>query len=323
MKSTDNKSSNEIGKNQEFICGYTFGFNASRGELTKEESYASFDAMIQETKANHVILAIRAMQDTPQSTYVDYISEETPSLQEVDRFVEYIHSKGIQVILKPMINVRNGTWRAHISFFDEDVPGEPTWSEWFESYTKFQVAYAKIAEKHQCKMLIVGCEMVQSDRREAEWRNLIREVRKEYKGLITYNADKYQEDRVLWWDELDVISSSGYYPMEELSQEFDRIEAVVKTFRKPFFFAEAGCMSTTGSSKRPNNWMVTGESNQEEQACYYDVFFKEVDKYPFIQGVGLWDWSINLSQNNAYDYSTYQKMASSVISKYFEKRQSY
>ena len=66
----------------------------------------------------------------------------------------------------------------------------------------------------------------------------------EYHGLVSYNTDKYQEDHVSWWDCVDVISSSGYYPIDQWEQELDRIEKnCLKNYRKPFFFAEAGCMS--------------------------------------------------------------------------------
>lgn len=76
----------------------------------------------------------------------------------------------------------------------------------------------------------------------------------EYHGLVSYNTDKYQEDHVSWWDCVDVISSSGYYPIDQWEQELDRIEKTVLKYKKPFFFAEAGCMSRKGSGMIPNNW---------------------------------------------------------------------
>lgn len=37
---------------------------------------------------------------------------------------------------------------------------------------------------------------------------------------------------------MDVISSSGYYPIHDWENQLDRIERVVKKYQKPFFFAE-------------------------------------------------------------------------------------
>ncbi|MNN23996.1 hypothetical protein D3C81_1374100 [compost metagenome] len=53
----------------------------------------------------------------------------------------------MKVCLKPIVNCADGTWRAHINFFDKDVPCEPKWSEWFRSYTAFILHYAVIAQE--------------------------------------------------------------------------------------------------------------------------------------------------------------------------------
>ena len=99
-----------------------------------------------------------------------------------------------------------------------------------------------------------GREMVQADKRDAEWRALITDVRSVYGGLVTYNCDKYQEERVGWWDAVDIISSSGYYPIDQWEERLDRIEGTVHRWNKPFFFMEAGCPSREGSAARPNDW---------------------------------------------------------------------
>lgn len=69
-------------------------------------------------------------------------------------------------------------------------------------------------------MLIAGCEMVMSEHREKEWREVIAAIRECYDGTVSYNTDKYQEDRVKWWDCVDVISSSGYYPVRTGSRNW-------------------------------------------------------------------------------------------------------
>ena len=68
-----------------------------------------------------------------------------------------------------------------------------------------------------------------------------------------------------------MISSSGYYPIDQWEQELDRIERVVQKFKKPFFFAEAGCMSRKGSSLLPNNWAIQGALRLEEQPDWAPV----------------------------------------------------
>ena len=263
-----------------------------------------------------------ALQETPQSEEIDFTSDATISDEELISMIDYIHKKGLLVALKPTVNCKNGTWRAHINFFDKDVPCEPKWGNWFRSYTEFQLHFAKLAKETGCEMFIAGCEMVQTDRRSEEWRNLIAQIRTVYDGPVTYNADKYQEDNVTWWDCVDYICSSGYYPTDDWDRQLDRIEAVVEKFKKPFFFAECGCMSTHGAGKVPNDWTVRGEIDLQEQADWYQTMFEACRKRSFVQGFCLWDWAWKqypLCKADAnWGYDIYGKPAQQIVKKYYD-----
>jgi len=306
----------------EFIKGFTFAPFAKRGSYNKKEAYKSLDNLKERVGINFIILVPNGLQDTPQSEEICYNSNSTVSDEELEDMINYAKKIGLRVALKPTVNCKNGTWRAHINFFNEDVHCEPKWSTWFESYTDFQLHYASIAEKTGCEMFIAGCEMVMSERREIEWRNLISDIRGVYHGLVSYNTDKYQEHNVKWWDCVDVISSSGYYPLSDLEKELDRIEKVVSKFNKPFFFAEAGCMSTKGSSKVPNDWTVDGSVDLKEQADWYEAMFEASLKREWVSGFAMWDWawnqySLNRVENNK-GYEVYGKPAEKVIKKYYD-----
>lgn len=306
-----------------YIKGITFAPFAHKGTFETKEAYQSLDNLIDRTGADFIILVPNGLQETPQSEEVCYTSNATMSDEELIKMIQYAHKKGIRTALKPTANCKNGTWRAHINFFDVDVHCEPKWSSWFASYTKFQLHYAKIAQENNCAMFIAGCEMVMSERREAEWRKLIADIKKVYQGPVTYNTDKYQEDHVAWWDCVDVISSSGYYPIGDWEKELNRIEAVVKKFNKPFFFAEAGCMSTTGSSAVPNNWELTGDINTQEQADWYAAMFKACDKRDWVSGFCMWDWAWKqypLSKAEANSgYDLYGKPAETVVKNFYDR----
>ena len=279
--------------------------------------------MKEETGSDTVIFALCALQDTAQSEVISYRGSHMPTDDELLEMISYAKSLGLRIILKPLVNCKNGTWRAHINFFDVDVPGEPQWKNWFRSYTEYQLHYAKIAEKMNCEMLIIGCEMVQAQRIEEHWRNLIKQVRGIYSGLISYNTDKYQEEYVSWWDAVDVISSSGYYPVKDWDNQLDRIEKTIEKYNKPFFFAESGCPSRIGSSNIPNDWAHKGDISLYEQADYYSVMFKKVSQRSWIQGFGLWDWQshLYLKEQGIYNkgYAVYGKPACDVIMQFYSK----
>ena len=305
----------------EYICGVTFAPFAPAGSFAKESSKESLRTMKENTNANFIILVPNGLQETPQSEEISYTSPATMTDDELKGMIEYAHSLGLRVALKPTANCKNGTWRAHINFFDEDGPCEPKWSNWFASYMDFQRHYAAIAQEMGCEMHIAGCEMVMSEHREREWRQTIAAIREVYKGTVSYNTDKYQEHNVHWWDCVDVISSSGYYPLNDWENQLNRIEKVVKAFDKPFFFAETGCMSTEGSPMVPNDWTIQGACDPKGQADWYRAMFEACAKRDWVSGMALWSWTDQLyAKNEAMsrsDYEIFAKPSELVVAEYY------
>lgn len=306
-----------------YIKGVTFAPFVSKGRIGTEASNRSLKIMKEQTGADFVILAPGAIQKTCISEEIDFSSDATMTDEELVTTIRYAKSIGLRVALKPTVNCADHVWRGHVHFFDIDVPCEPKWGRWFEYYTKFQLHYAKIAEEEGCEMFIAGCEMVMTEIREKEWRKLISDIRQVFHGLISYNTDKYQEDHVRWWDAVDVISSSGYYPIHDWENQLDRIETVVKKYDKPFFFAEAGCMSRNGSNQIPNDWTIQGELDLEGQAEFYRSMFAACAKRDWVQGFGLWSWSEHLKETEEAlkdtGYELYEKPAVETVKTFYEK----
>ena len=203
----------------------SFNTNAATAPKRMEQHHIlvmSLVKMKERTGADFVILAPGAVQATPISEEIDFRSERTMTDAELIDTIRQAKSLGLRVALKPTVNCADGTWRGHIHFFDVDVPCEPKWGNWFASYTAFQLHYAKIAEEEGCELFIAGCEMVMTEIREKEWRKLIADIREVFHGPVSYNTDKYQEGHVNWWDAVDVISSSGYYPADDWGNQLDR-----------------------------------------------------------------------------------------------------
>ncbi|MEO6115308.1 MAG: 1,4-beta-xylanase [Pseudolysinimonas sp.] len=266
-------------------------------------------------------IAFGALQSTAQSVDIPYDAAPTVTDDEVRWAIRAAKRRGLRVCLKPVVNVADGTWRAFISFFARDAPGEPSWSQWFAAYQAFVVHFARLAEEEGCDLFYVGCEMVMSDGRDAEWRGVIRAAREVYRGPITYNCDKYQEDQITWWDDVDVMSSSGYYPTGTWEVQLDRIETAVVAAGKPFFFMEAGCPSREGSALRPNDWAHPGPLSLDEQERYYQEMFAACASRDWAAGLMLWDWPAHLysreSANTDEGYCVYGKPSARVVSRYY------
>jgi len=298
------------------VAGMTWGWTGERGTWTGAAAERSMDQLAP-LNVDWVAIAFVAQQATPTSTEIHFAAEPTVTDDEVRAAVRAAKARGMKVCLKPAVDSADGTWRAFIGFFDDDVPGEPSWTQWFESYTRFIVHHARIAAEEGAEMLSVGCEMVRADGREREWRELIAQVRAVYPGLVTYNCDKYQEDRLTWWDAVDVISSSGYYPTGTWETHLDRIETVIAREDKPFVFLEAGCPSREGSPARPNDWSLSGAPSGEAQAAYLAEMFEACARRPWVSGFFLWDWPAELyapedAATNG-DYCMYAKPGAAVV----------
>jgi hypothetical protein len=305
----------------EFIKAANFAPFPQRGILGSKDARQSLAVLRETTAVTHIILTPPGLQETPQSEQISYSGEYSPEDEELRNFIAFAQKCGLKVILKPTVNCRNGVWRAFIDFFDHEAPCEPKWSAWFAAHERFQLHYAKIAEESGCVLFIAGCEMVMAERRAHEWRDLIAKVKRVFSGQVSYNTDKYQEDAVTWWDCVDVISSSGYYPEGAWETQLARIERTVKQYGKPFFFAETGCMSVAGSPALPNKWDLPGDLDTAGQAVWYRDMFAHCRACPWVEGFGIWSWPWQLppAAEAAQDtgYSLYKKPACRIVRDYF------
>lgn len=105
-------------------------------------------------------------------------------------------------------------------------------------------------------------------------------------------------------------------------QELDRIEKTVLKYQKPFFFAEAGCMSRKGSGMVPNNWELHGELRLEEQCEWYRAMFEACKNRSWLRGFALWEWAPKLpSVPKAWNDDSYEiceKPVQEIIKRFYE-----
>lgn len=309
----------------DYIKGLSFlNFTECRGKYASDEMKESMKTAKESLQLSHITLCFLAFQETAHTTKIDFLGACTPCKEEIIEMVDYAHQLGLKVILKPMLDCKDGTWRAHINFFDIDEPCEAKWSDWFDSYTDYIVTYAKIAQAAKCEMMVIGTELVQTERRTSEWIMLIQEIRKVYKGLLTYNCDKYQEENVKWWDHVDVISASGYYPYHDIEDQITRIELFAKRQNKPYFFAEAGCQSVVGAKHNPNDWAFKGEQSSEEQRQWIEKFIRVTKDREWLYGYSWWGWRYDIisckNPEQDDDYDLYKKPSADLIKQLYSEK---
>lgn len=286
-----------------WIKGYTYGYQAKRGIYRTEDAARSQERLF-ELGINWMCLAFPVMQKSFSSTeiYFDYRHNVTD--KDLITTIEKAHKKGVKVCLKPMINSADGVWRAQIDFPDADMMGNDRyWKQWFEFYGAFLRHYAEIAQDTGCEMLCIGCEMSGTERKEALWRELIAEIRTIYSGPLVYNTNHGREELVQWFDALDYIGTSAYYPVgraggtrESMLREWQRIGTTMndlsKKLKKQIIFMEIGCRSAKGCASMPWDFAHTElKRDEEEQANFYDTCLTAFHDQDWFAGVFWWDWS--------------------------------
>jgi len=210
--------------------------------------------------------------------------------------------RGIRTLLKPHIWVSGGGWRGEIRMADA-----AQWTEWFASYRRLILHYARFAQEHGIEALCIGTELRSTvDGHQDQWRRIIGEVRAVYDGKLTYAANWYAEfEEIEFWDELDYIGIQAYFPLsEEKAPSLDdllagwrgplrQIEKVRKKFDKPVLFTEVGYRSIAGAASKPWEWPRRGEAvdaDRELQARCYEAFFRTFWERPWVAGVYWWKW---------------------------------
>lgn len=296
---------------QRFL-GVNFGYYARNGYYSSPQARLEVDRMA-ETGVNWVCLIATVMQETVGSTRQFRDFHHTPADDELREISDYIHSKGIKVQLRPMLECWDGAQRSHIRFPDEIeiIPGRRLdyWTPWFNSLIERTLHYARLAERSGCEAFGIDSELDYTVNKHAHWHRVIAAARSVYSGHLTtghtrivdYLAElKQHPDH--WFKKLDSLGTSFYLPLADapgasFESMVNRIQPEVSYYRevaallgKPFYLAECGCCSTAGASVKPHGWDNPGGYDGGEQARYLDVVLSAFDKEPWWGGLLWWKW---------------------------------
>lgn len=251
----------------------------------------------------------------------DHVWETDDSLVAVTK---QAHELGIKVLLKPHVwgrgelDMRN--WTA------------AQWAAWFASYTRFIEHYAAIARDAKVDAFSIGNEQKIASSHEAEWRAIIKRVRTIYRGPLTYGANFDEVFDVRFWDALDFIGVSAYFPLtadrtptrDTLVRAWQPIVAKLaslsKRTKRAIVFTEIGYRSADGAAWR--QWEIPRDApaNAEAQRAAYEAFFEAVWPQPWLAGAYPWKWfSYPQHARSANDYELEGKPAEDVVRRFYSK----
>ena len=193
-------------------------------------------------------------------------SRYSSTISSVEHAIDTAHGLGMKVLLKPMLDVKDGTWRAYVNPSNKD--------QWFTNYTSFLGAFADVAQAKGVELYSIGCEMntVEDPANNGRWTNLIDNLRSRYDGPLTYSANWGSignnvggYTNVPWWNQLDYIGIDAYFPLSNVNnpspaQLADNATAIADGIEswhsanhpnKQVLFTEIGYRSLDGASRAP------------------------------------------------------------------------
>jgi len=218
------------------------------------------------------------------------------------QYSEQLKAKNIKIMIKPQIWVWNGEFTGYI-----EMKAEEDWKKLEASYSSFILEYADLAQEINAELLCIGTELEKFViNRPSYWSNLIVEIKKKYKGKLTYAANWDEFKRTPFWKDIDYIGVDAYFPVsdsktptvEECLEGWKTHKEVIKgiseTHNKPILFTEFGYRSVDFSGKEPwksdrSMHVVNMQAQTNTTKALFDTFWQE----DWFAGGFIWKWFHN------------------------------
>ncbi|MDQ3076440.1 MAG: hypothetical protein M3Q63_00075 [bacterium] len=302
-------------------------------------SSASFQESLRDLKAtgaNYVSLVVPIYQ--VNDTASDIVpGGDTPTDESLISAINYAHSIGLKVMLKPHLGSQAGAWRATIKASNRDA--------WFTNYGNFLNHLGDIGKQTGVEAMCIGTELItmttftSNPDNTQRWNKIIADLRTHFPGPLTYSANWGSGDfaeevpHIGFWPALDFIGISAYYPLaqgqndpsvEMLKSSWDywnntKVRPLHQQYNKPILFTEVGYRSVDGAHNDPFEGGRGGNVNLEEQVRDYKALFEYWNNHSYIAGVHMWNWESDPNYGGPTNnhYSPQNKPALQVIKDWF------
>ena len=276
------------------------------GDYGTPESDASLERLAA-TGSDSVEIVTTWYQRTLLSNEIGVDPGRTPSDASVLHAIAKARSLGLEVTLKPHVNVMDGTWRGAIKPTDR--------AAWFASYRAMIDHYTPLAAKNGVSMFVVGTELKSMSGDTAQWNTIIKNVRNRFKGKLTYAANYDEFEAVKFWNKLDYIGVDAYFALTNLLG--DSVETLQgrwtswgwKTklvnqafaWGKPVIFTELGYRSTPDTALHPGLFSSLGDIDLDAQQRAYEAFYRAFENEGWFAGVYWWNWPAKVPASGGWD----------------------
>lgn len=258
----------------------------------------------------------------------------TPADDQLKECIDYAHGRGLEVMLRPMLECMDGATRLHIRFPRDGtiIPGKTMnyWRDWFGSMAERARHYAYIAQVAGCEAYGLDSELDGAARdgtvfNATEWRTVLQAARSQFAGPVTTNhtmrigvADIFKILPDHWFKDLDFLELNFFVPlapgaMEAAREHFRKVAAIVG---KPVSFGACGCRSVVGGELEPSGWNLNDlVPDNSTQVRYLEALQKTFAEEAWWGGLIWHQWSERTGDSPATGFSLMDKPAAEVLSR--------
>ena len=327
--------------------GVTLGYYAPNGYFGSPEAKLEIDR-IAELEIPWICLVCTVMQDAYYSTRMYRDFKNTPGDDELIEIINYIHSKNIKVMFRPMLECHDGTQRGQITMPQGEIQPGMAFTyrdQWFENYAHLTRHYTKLAEKTSCEAYCFDSELNNLIGCSANWVKIVEIARSIYSGHLTTcfikteNYIQVLDDKDFWFYALDSVSTSFYTPatpdgkgtiesmVEYMRPQAEKMQLFYEKYGKPFYCGECGCCAVENATKLPYFWKNGKYYDGQQQADYMAAVIRLFEDYPWWDGMFWWKWDQQIVRPDFLDdpagdkgFTIYGKPAAEVMHEWCKKK---
>lgn len=257
--------------------------------------------------ANSVAITFPVFTDGDHPTHVYAASGQTPDPQTLGWVVAAAKARGLRVMLRPVIDESNimttkGAWRGTI---------EPqSMTAWFDSYQKFLLPYAELAQAQHVEYFVVGTELASLEWQTSSWQKLDSALGQVYSGTLEYadNWGNWQQDEsyhpaqligVDAYPKLGVSNDAGVSTLTSAWENWLEQRASVLPNTA---LLEVGIVATYGAYRTPAQWAKSSDSLDVSVQTDWFTAACDAVKHEHMPGLYYWDVDSNADPAHASGY---------------------
>jgi hypothetical protein len=213
--------------------------------------------------ARHVTFLVWLEQDSPTASSVRWTGaaegvslDQAPIAPVLEAAIAEARRRGLSAGIDPIVVEPGHSRRMFFRPADR--------AAWFASYGARMGELAAFAARTGCDELIAGSELSLLFQDARRWREVIRTVRGAFGGHITISATWPDYATIRFWDALDSVGVSAYFPLASSERVRSvtslawvwqahrlHLRAIARLWGKPITFVEVGYPATEVAATRP------------------------------------------------------------------------